>query len=404
MRGRLGRVAAPLSHRDFRLLWLAQLCSELGDFAARIAVALLVLERTGSPTYTTLVIALGFLPWLGVGQFVATWADRFPRRTVMVVADLVRAVIVAAMLLPVPIGVLLALVFLAGLASPPFEAARTGLMPNLLPERLFGEGVRLATITYQFALLVGYLSGGGLAAAIGTRAAIAANAVSFLVSAVLLLAISAGRTRVAAEPVRVRDGVQATFGDPMIRRSISLLAGLSLFGLAVEALVPVAVVQDLGGSEGAVGVVAALIPGATILVAAALPSRHGAERLLRLAAIVAGALALGAGLLFIASFDLPLAALPFAAIGGTFAASIPISTAFALHLSDDVRTSAASIMLGVNLGASGVGALLGGVAAHALGTTAACALASFGLCGVCVWSLVSPVGQVRPAKLLSEAR
>ena len=127
-RGRIGRRLGPLGsalrQRDFRLVWEAQLLSELGDWAARVALALLVFNRTHSPALTATVTAVGMLPWLGIGQALAALGDRFPRRGVMVGCDVLRAVLYLAMTVTHPIWLLLVFAFIAASAAPPFEAAR----------------------------------------------------------------------------------------------------------------------------------------------------------------------------------------------------------------------------------------------------------------------------------------
>src|SRR6516225_2104842 len=98
--------------REFRALWLSEILSVAGDRLALVALTLLVFDRTGSPLLSAAVYAVGYLPWVIGGLFLADTADRYPRRTVMVVCDLVRAVLIAVMVIPhVPVWVLVALLF-----------------------------------------------------------------------------------------------------------------------------------------------------------------------------------------------------------------------------------------------------------------------------------------------------
>src|SRR5438445_445437 len=78
-----------LTFRDCRIVVSSQLLSELGDWAARVALAVLVLDRTGSKVLTAAVTAVALLPWVGLGQALASLGDRFPRRTIMVAADVI---------------------------------------------------------------------------------------------------------------------------------------------------------------------------------------------------------------------------------------------------------------------------------------------------------------------------
>src|SRR5262245_37902225 len=204
---RLRELLAPLSFHDMRQLWLSQVLSEAGDWAARVALAVLVLERSHSVALSALVTTASLLPSVGIGQWLATYGDRLPRRRLMVVSDLSRAGVFALLVLPLPIWAILLLVFLAGCASAPFEAARSALMPSTVPEDMYPAALALALATYQFAIIAGTLLGGALLAAIGARAAVAANCLSFLASAGLIARLKGGSEPTSRDrPVRVRDG------------------------------------------------------------------------------------------------------------------------------------------------------------------------------------------------------
>ena len=91
--------------REFRALWFSEVLSVAGDRLALVALTLLVFHQTGSPLLTAIVYATGYVPWVIGGLFLADVADRRSRRSVMVVCDVVRAVLVAAMAVPhVPLG------------------------------------------------------------------------------------------------------------------------------------------------------------------------------------------------------------------------------------------------------------------------------------------------------------
>src|SRR5829696_10543253 len=90
--------AAPATFREvfavseFRALWSAELLSVVGDQLARVALSVLVFQRTNSAGLTALTYALTYLPDLVGGPLLSGRADRFPRRTIMVTTDLLRAV------------------------------------------------------------------------------------------------------------------------------------------------------------------------------------------------------------------------------------------------------------------------------------------------------------------------
>src|SRR5438309_10744808 len=83
-----------LANREFRAMYAAQALSVVGDQLARIAVALLVFSRSHSALLTALSYAVSYLPWVVGGPLLAGYADRLPRRSVMIATDLVRIVLV----------------------------------------------------------------------------------------------------------------------------------------------------------------------------------------------------------------------------------------------------------------------------------------------------------------------
>src|SRR5215475_10114997 len=90
--------------REYRAIWLADAQSIAGDQIARVSLAILVFERTGSTGLTALVYALTYMPAIVGGTFLAGIADRFPRRDVMVCCDLIRAVLFGVVAIPIAAG------------------------------------------------------------------------------------------------------------------------------------------------------------------------------------------------------------------------------------------------------------------------------------------------------------
>ncbi|MEU8359237.1 MFS transporter [Nonomuraea sp. NPDC048882] len=113
-----------LAATEFRALWSAELFSQLGDQFARVAIAVLVFQRTSSAALTGLTYALTYLPSM-VGGLTLSWiGDRYPRRDVIFAVDLLRAALVALMALPgMPLPVLGVLLAVMTALSGPFKAA-----------------------------------------------------------------------------------------------------------------------------------------------------------------------------------------------------------------------------------------------------------------------------------------
>ena len=91
---RLRRLVEPLSQPACRSLAGAHLISGLGDWAGRLALTVVVYERSQSAAWAAAVTVVALLPWIGPGQMLATLADRYGRTTVMITSDLARAALV----------------------------------------------------------------------------------------------------------------------------------------------------------------------------------------------------------------------------------------------------------------------------------------------------------------------
>src|SRR4051812_41054570 len=157
---RVQALVLPLRVRDFRLIWTAQLASVVGDWATRLALAVVVLERTGSATVMSLVVGASLVAWLGPGQLLSQIADVYGRRIVMIVSDVVRALVFASLVLPVPTWALLLGAAVGGLATPPFAAARSAATRELLPAERYGPAMALSSMTVDAGMVVGYAAGG----------------------------------------------------------------------------------------------------------------------------------------------------------------------------------------------------------------------------------------------------
>ncbi|QYN25441.1 MFS transporter [Amycolatopsis sp. DSM 110486] len=204
---------------EFRALWLAHVLSVAGDQLARVALTVLVFDRTESAGWAALTYALTYLPDL-LGGALGGLADRFPRRTVLVVADVLRAVLVAVMAIPgLPWPVAAALLVAVQLAAGPFQAARQAVLPDILgPDRL-PVGQAMLSSTYQAALVIGFGAGAAVVAWLGVTGALAVDAVTFAVSALAL------RCGLRPHPVDVVER-----GPAAASQWASLVAGCRLVG------------------------------------------------------------------------------------------------------------------------------------------------------------------------------
>lgn len=172
---------------EFRALWLAQVLSVAGDQLARVALTLLVFDRTGSSLLAAITFAASVVPLFVGGITLAGLADRWPRREVMIVCDLSSALLVLLMALPgMPVAALVGLLVLVTLISAPFSSARSALYPDILADDRYVVGTAITLTTYQFAQVLGFAVGGVLVGFLGMRVSLLADAVTFIVSALIV--------------------------------------------------------------------------------------------------------------------------------------------------------------------------------------------------------------------------
>jgi MFS family permease len=261
--GAQGTYGTLFANSEFRALWLAQILSVLGDQLARVALTLLVYDRTRSPLLAAVTFAASVLPVFVGGLVLSPLADRLPRRAVMIACDLARMALVLIMAIPgVPLPVLVGLLFTVTMISTPFTSARSGMYPDILPGDSFALGTAVTMTTYQVALVAGFAGGGAAVGFFGVRPCLLADAVTFGISA--LIAFIWVRPRPAARPDGAAGrearrgggmtaGVRMALGRPALRTPM-LLGCLATFYVAPEGIAaPLA--HSLGAGSLATGMV-----------------------------------------------------------------------------------------------------------------------------------------------------
>lgn len=181
-------LLAPLRHRTFRLLFGGQLISDLGDWLDFLALIALIVYRweLGPSALAALSIAVA-LPFAVIAPLSGVWADRLPRKTLMVAADLGRALVVCGLVFAPNLAIVLALVVVRGVFSTFFGPARQATIAAVVPPADLLAANSLSQLSFQLSKILGPVLGGLLVAAVGPRAAFMVNAVTFLVSAAFII-------------------------------------------------------------------------------------------------------------------------------------------------------------------------------------------------------------------------
>jgi MFS family permease len=397
---------------EFRAVFLADLVSLLGDQIAAVAVAVLLYERTGSPLLAALGYATAYLPWLLGGPLLAAWAERFPPRTVLIGCDLGRAALIGLAALPgLPLLVIGLLVFTAALLAPPFESTRSAVLPQILEGDRYPVAMSLRDAIHQSAQLVGFGVGGALVLMLSAPGALALDAMTFAVSALILRSglpvasrdsVGVSRDSAAIEldqrPVDSADRSlwrEALAGFAVIRAdrmlSTPLLLGIigAAYAIVPEAIAP-AYADSVGGDATAVGMIMAAVAGGGVLGGLAFGRLVAPARRIRLIRplALAGTLPL---LLILLRPGLVISLVLFALTGLASSYQVAANAMFAQRLPVAVRARAFGIAITGLYGGQALAIVLAGAAAQLLGP--ATVVAGAGLLGAIGILLLPHPGQ-----------
>ncbi|WFE46826.1 MFS transporter [Verrucosispora sp. WMMD1129] len=230
------------AQREYRAVFAASTLTWVGDYVARAAVTLLVYRETESVALSAAAFAVSYLPWLVGGPLLATIAERHSYRQVMMVCDLIRMSLMLLVAIPgTPVPLILVLLFATTLANPPSQAARSALLPLILPGDRLVVGLSVNASVGQAAQVVGYLLGAAIAT-VNPTAALLMNAVAFALSAVIVrlgvhdrppAMTNAHRSHLLRETAA---GFQIVFRTPVLRAIAVLVFSAMLFSIVPEGL------------------------------------------------------------------------------------------------------------------------------------------------------------------------
>ncbi|HSN04852.1 MAG TPA: MFS transporter [Nitrospira sp.] len=246
--------------RDFGLIWSGQLISQIGDGISKLALLWFVYAITGSPLKTSVIGLLQTIPPIVLGPVIGVYVDRLPKKVLLIVSDLLRALLIGLIpcLIPVEsftVSVLYLLVLLHAIATAVFGPALTAAIPALVPKTRCTAANALLQGTTSLGIIFGpALSGLGIAA-YGSQEVLCLNAATYMVSAVcLMLARFAGsavvRLPATAPPTILQDlleGLRYSLVSHPVFLLLTGTAALYTFGTsALTALFPVFARKMLG--------------------------------------------------------------------------------------------------------------------------------------------------------------
>ncbi len=272
----LARPASLWGRPDFLRLWCGQFVSEFGSQVTLLALPLAaILVLHASTIQVATLTTLEFSPYLFFALAAGALVDRLPRRPVMVVADIGRAALLGSVPLAyafdaLTLPQLYAVGFAAGTLTVFFGLAYQAYLPQLVErERLLEANGKLEAAR-SVAQTGGPGAGGGLVALFSAPGAILADAISFVVSALLITSIRHSEERPSVPEKRdlraeVDEGIRYVWRQPVLRANL-FSSGLANFAYgAIWALLLVFAVRRLGLHAGLIGVILALGQGGGIL-------------------------------------------------------------------------------------------------------------------------------------------
>jgi MFS family permease len=306
----------PLANPRFRLLWVGRTVSFAGSAAFPIALTMAVITEDGSATSLGLVLAASAVAEAIFMLVGGVWADRLSRRTVMIVADLVRCVAHVVIGIQIINGVvstgwLLVVALCTGAASAFFLPASYGLLPAVVEPSELQQANALMSVGRRTAMLTGPVVATSLALSIGAGWAILIDGLTFAVSAVALLLLRLPEVKREASSIiaDIREGWSEVRGRRWFW-SNTIVHGLWNFARCFYFTVGAALVITSNGGEFGWGVIT---QGATVgaFLGAVIALRIRPRRPLVVSNIC---LALGALPLIAIALDLPVPAIAAAAV------------------------------------------------------------------------------------------
>ncbi len=190
----LTETLGALREREFRLLWVGQATSLLGDALVPVALAFAVLDLTGSASDLGFVLAAHVAPLVALVLVGGVWADRLPRQLVMLTSDVARCAVQATIAVLLLTGAaelwhLLVLAVLFGSAEAFFQPASTGLVPATVSAARLQQANAVLGLSRSAAFIAGPALAGVIVAAAEPGVAFAIDAGTFVISAVSLAAM-----------------------------------------------------------------------------------------------------------------------------------------------------------------------------------------------------------------------
>jgi MFS family permease len=194
--------------RDFGLIWLSQLVSQVGDGISNLALLWFVYSITGSPVKTTIIGLLHTIPPIVLGPFIGVYVDRLPKKFFLIGANVFRAVLMGIIPCAIStdtftVNLLYILVLFDAVAMATFSPALTSSVPLIVPRAQFTAANALIQSTTSLGIIFGPAVSGMGIALFGSQEVLCLNGATYLVSALCLGLVRLGTAQPSAGPKKI---------------------------------------------------------------------------------------------------------------------------------------------------------------------------------------------------------
>jgi MFS family permease len=409
---------------DFARLWAGHTISRFGSEVSQLAIPLTAaLVLNASATQMGLLAAVEFAPFLLLSLFAGVWVDRLPRRPILIVADIGRALLLASIPLAAVLGVLrieqLYVVALStGVLTVFFDVADQAFLPAVVSREHLVEGNSKLEVSRSVAQILGPGLAGGLVQLVTAPIAVLLDAFSFIASVLFLI-----RIRVPEPPIErasgpqasvwaeIREGLAVVLSNPLLRSIAGCTGTSNLFGNVMAVVFILYATRSLSLEPAEIGLIfAASGPGALLgsLFASRIAHVFGLGRAL------VGTILIGA----LANLIIPFASGPRLLVLGllmlayfVFGFSSPAYNVNQVSLRQAITPDRLQGRMNASMrfivwGTMPVGSLLGGALGDAIGLWPTMLVGALGGLLAPLWLLLSPVRQLRdqPSPIVEPAR
>lgn len=370
---------APFRERNFRLFYAGQLVSMIGTWLQFVAEGWLVFDLTHSPAWLGIVAGAGAAPGLLLTLAGGQLADRYPRRKILLVTQVLSMLLAFLLALLasrawIPLqpwhiaAVAAALGAVNAFSGPAFQS----FLPTLVPREQMGSAIALNSLLWNSARVLGPLAAGSLIAALGAPTCFALNGLSYIA---VLLALGLMRVEErhheTAERSSALEGLRYVARTPVALRVLALFAVTAAFGWLYQTLLPALAAQQFHRGADAVGQLTAAT-GVGSVLAALITTAFGREPVRRFL-VYGGAVTYSLALLIFAglrSYPAALAALVLVG-AGLIVCGVNVNARLQEEVPDALRGRVMAIFSLIWMGFQPLGGLFGGALAQAAGSGAA---------------------------------